>query len=86
MSIHEYQQKYVGFKDNIKHYDLLFNYNNKADNMLCIVYVFVRHIPCSCYTCLRKLYSPWNRIKYKYNQNRYNGENQQYIYYPILGV
>ena len=52
---------------------------------LSIGYVPVRRISCSCYACLRKLASPWNIRKYKYNQYWYKGENQQCSYCPVIG-
>ena len=53
--------------------------------MFGIAYVSVRLILYRGSACLRKLYSPWNRIQYKYNQVRYKGENQNRIYWHILG-
>ena len=53
--------------------------------MFGIGYVDVTLIPCSCYVCLRKLSSPFNRRHNNYNQDIYKGENQQHVYYPILG-
>ena len=50
-----------------------------------ICYVAVRWITCSCYECLRKLYSPWNRNQDKYNQDQYKGDNHKCAYSPILG-
>ena len=53
--------------------------------MLCIDYDDVRWIPCSCSECLSKLDSTCNIIQYKVNQVLYRGENQQCVYWPILG-
>ena len=32
-----------------------------------------------------KLASPWNIIQDKYNQDQYRGENQNCVYWPIIG-
>ena len=50
-----------------------------------IGYVSVIWIPCNCSACLRKLYSPWIKSQYNYNQDQYKASNQQCIYWPILG-
>ena len=84
-SIHEYWEKYVGFKKNIKKHGLIFCYNIRADNLLGIGYVYVRLIHFSCYACLSKMYSPWNISQDKYNQDQYKSENQNCVYWPILG-
>ena len=34
---------------------------------------------------LKKLASPWNRSQDKYNQDQYKGDNQNWVYWPILG-
>ena len=60
-SIHECQEKNVGFKRKIKKHGLIFHCNIRADPMLGLGYFFVRQIPYSCYECLRKLYYPLNR-------------------------
>ena len=60
--------KAVGFKKYIKKHGLLFQYKIRAEPILDIGYVAVIHIPYSCYACLRKLSSPWNRIQDKYNK------------------
>ena len=53
--------------------------------MFGVVYVAIRWIPYIFSTCLRKLASPQNRRKYKYNKYRYKGEDQKFFYRPILG-
>ena len=53
--------------------------------MLGIGYVSVIFIPCSCYACLIKLDLPWNRRQDKFNQVRLESENQQCVYWAILG-
>ena len=73
------KKKYVGFKNSILKYGFLFRSNIRANTMLVIGYVGVIWIPCICSVCLRKLYSPWNMRQYKYNQNQYKGENQQFF-------
>ena len=40
-------KKSAAFKKNIKNHGLIFHYNIRADPMLGIGYVAVRHIPCS---------------------------------------
>ena len=54
--------------------------------MLDIGNVAVIQLPCSCYEFLRKLYSQYNIIQDKYNQDQYKGENWQYVFWPILGI
>ena len=53
--------------------------------MLGIGYVSIRQIKCSCSEFLRKIASTWNISQDKYNQHRYKGDNQNCIYWPILG-
>ena len=53
--------------------------------MLVIVYVTVRRITCICSACLSKLAPPWNKIQDNYNNVQYKGENQQCVYWFILG-
>ena len=65
---------------------MLFHYNIQTDPMLGIGYVAVRWIPCSCYVCLKKLVSPWNRRQDSYSQDRHKGKNQQCVYWPIWQV
>ena len=74
-SIHEYQEKAVGFKKNIKNHGFLFHYNISTHNILVDNYFSVRRILNRCYTCLIKLAYPWNIIQDKYNQYQYKGEN-----------
>ena len=50
-----------------------------------IGYVALIQKPCRCSSCLRTLDYPWNRSQDKYNQDQYKGENQNCIYWPILG-
>ena len=57
----------------------------RADPLLGVGYVAVRQITCSCSVCLSKLYFSWNRSQYKYNQDQYRGENQNCVYWPIIG-
>ena len=52
------KEKYVGFKRNIKKQGFLFYYNTWKDTMMGIDYVDVRHIPCRCFVCLRKMDYP----------------------------
>ena len=77
--------KAVGFKKNIKKHGLIFHYSIRADPFLGVGYVAVRQITCSCSVCLSKLYFSWNRSQYKYNQDQYRGENQNCVYWPIIG-
>ena len=60
---------------------MIFQYNIREEDMLGIGYVNVRWIPCRCYSCLRKLASPWNTIQNNYNKDWKKGENQQCIIY-----
>ena len=53
--------------------------------MLGIGYVNFKQIPFIYSSCLRKLASPCNIIQYKYNKYQYKGENQNCVYWPILG-
>ena len=62
-----------------------FRHNIRVNTMLGVGCVCVIWIPCSCSECLRKLDYPKNRRQYKYSQDRYKGENQQCVYWPILG-
>ena len=76
-----FKKKAVGFTKNIKKHGLIFHYNIISYLLLVIGYDAVRRIICSCSECLRKLSSPWNRIKDKYNQDQYKGENQNFVYW-----
>ena len=77
--------KDVGFKKNINKHGLIFQSNIRSDPLLGICYVAVIQIPRSCSECLRKLTSPWNISQDKYNQDLYKGDNQNCVYWPILG-
>ena len=77
--------KTIGLKKNIKNHGLLFYYNIREDPLLGIDYVAYIWILCVCYECLRKLPSPWNISRAKYNKDQYKGENQNFVYWPILG-
>ena len=79
------KNKYVCFKKTIKNHGLIFCYNIREYNLLGVGCVAVRIIPCRCSEFLRKLKSPCNISQDKYNQYRCKGENQNFIYWPILG-
>ena len=53
--------------------------------MLGIGYVSIRRIQYSYSACLRKLASPWNIGQYNCNKDGRKGENQQCVYWTILG-
>ena len=62
-----------------------FHYNYRCDPALGLGYIATRRIPCCCQACLNQLALPWDVTKSKYDQPRYQGDNQDCINWPIFG-
>ena len=80
-----WRKKAVVLKNNIKKYGLLFLYNIRADTLLGIGYVDSRWVPYLYSKWLSKRDSPCNISQVNYNKYQYKVENQNCIYWPILG-
>ena len=64
---------------------MLVHYSIRAYTMLGVGYVTVRFILWRCSAWLRKPGSKWTIIQDKYKQGQYKGENQECVYWTILG-